>query len=198
MGSKTPFWLDEPELWDEISIAQHALSCLADVKGKKGRKVETKTSPGKDGASTTHLGYEPGTAEVKLTMWLPEHLVEWEALLPTLLPHKGEPGAPVAVIHPQLAMLGMRSLTLMSIEGPVPGSELDTMEVSLSFQEFTPETTRNNVTKKAVTPKHAPPPAAKKVTPKPKPQVAIAKRPSTTPPKARGPVGEIDLSQPPS
>lgn len=144
---KVPFWADSPFPWQQVRINGETLPGIATVTGDVGRKVDTAQAPGNDGGTFTHLGYEPAEVEVKLVLATPEHLEAFTRLAPTIRPRKGEKSPkPVNVYHPALELLGIRSLFLMKIGIPEPGSVKGTYEVKLGFAEFIPEYHRNTRT----------------------------------------------------
>jgi hypothetical protein len=153
--AKTPFWADSPRIWDTIVIAGHKLPGKATPTGELGAKVDMQAVPGKDGASMSHLGYDPAQVDVTLTFWEEAHLREFEALVPILRPRKGAPAKPVSVEHPALALYGIRALHVMKLGLLEPGQQSGTYEVKIQFAEYYPEATRNQVTKGTTTHKGA-------------------------------------------
>ena len=177
---KTPFWEDNPELWDRVKIAGLTLPGLARVEAKLGSQVETKHPPGQDGVDITDLGYDPATVDVTLILWEAVHLEKLEEILPKLRPLKGDPRKHTEVVHPSLTMLGIRYLYVKEIGTLKDGQVEGTKEMALNFIEFYPETRKNAVTKKTTAVKGAATPNGNEQTAlKAKPQTAT--RPSQKP-----------------
>lgn len=93
----SPFWEDDPDLWDTVYLANVALPGLARVTATHGRKLDSKSPAGSDGATITDKGFKPATVEITLRIWTKEQLDAWRVMAPTLTyrqePYNGAVGS---------------------------------------------------------------------------------------------------------
>lgn len=134
-GQASPAWSS----WDVIFFGGVACPGIASVSGDKGQKIDQRSGFGEDGATLTHGGAEPCPVTVKLTMWTPQHLRDWVALVPFIQqkPGKAKP-KPVRVSHPGLSLMGIKSLYVQSIGIPSPSPIKGAKEVTIKLVEFLP------------------------------------------------------------
>jgi hypothetical protein len=136
-----PFWEDEPDIWDEIIFDGFAMPGLAIVSASIGRKIDTKSASGSDGATLTDKGYEPGKVDIKLVLWTREQLEDYLRVRPRRRPN--EPRRPIAVEHPALELLNIRSIYINELSSPTPGTVKGTREITIKAIEYRPPTRRN-------------------------------------------------------
>lgn len=141
MSQKVPYWESAPLLWDTVIIGGLKMPGIARVSGGIGRKINTQAIPGDEsGGTQTDLGYDGGRATITLKFWTQEHLDTFGLFADKYRPKKDEEKpAPLDVIHPALAVVGMRSLTLEKLGLPEPTSSPGVYEAVLDFLEFIPE-----------------------------------------------------------
>lgn len=129
--SGVPFWETSPEVFGSVQLGKHMLRGVKDVSIKRGRKRDTKSAPGKNGAKLGSKGFE--SAKVKITWHVctvesstPSE--RWDAAAAILrdLEDKKQAEQALAIVHPFCAIRGIDSVTLDDIEGPnvVEGSGL--------------------------------------------------------------------------
>lgn len=136
-----PYWEDQPRLWDVVKIGGIALPGVAIPTGGVGRKIDTAEVPGSDtGATQTDLGYEGSAVTVRVRMWTQAHLDAYAQIVKKFRPRRGESKPkPVDVIHPALAVLEIRLLTIQRMGVPEPSQEAGIYEASIEFLEFISE-----------------------------------------------------------
>ena len=82
--NSSSFWEDDPDLWDTVFFAGVALPGLARVTATHGRKLDSKSPAGSDGATITDKGYKPSIVEITLRIWEREQFEQWKIIAPTL------------------------------------------------------------------------------------------------------------------
>jgi hypothetical protein len=145
-----PFWEDDPSAWDSLSIADIGFLGLVEVDVKIGRKLDTRSAPGADGATVRDKGYEPAKVKLTLTCWDREGYTSLVAILDELNPRTNpNRRRPVAIVHPALALLGIVSVYVESIGGLKPkGSGEGWYGMDIECVEYAPPApTRRNVTR---------------------------------------------------
>jgi hypothetical protein len=139
----TPYWDDDPELWDQISIAGTVLPGKADADGSVGRKLDTRKPHGADGATIVDKGMDLAEVRITVYVWEPAHLEAWEKLLPTILPRqKLSDRTAVAVYHPSLAELGITRVQIKKV-GALRESSPTMKAATIEAIEFRPIQRRN-------------------------------------------------------
>jgi hypothetical protein len=170
--------------WDTLVVAGVPLPGAARI-SSGGRQYETdkKKVVGADGQTLTGLGHVPAQLDIALTIWTGRQFQAMSALIPTLLPlpGKGTP-QPLAVYHPSLVELGIRSLYFTFI-GVLIHMGKGKFERHLRATEFLP-TKPANVTATPTASQTANPngfavPTRPSVLPVPSAQQAAANPPST-------------------
>lgn len=121
MTTAIPYWLDDPDAWNHPIIGDVTLPGICTVVAEKGRDIDVKKTKGKDGATETDNGMEPGT--VKISMWLGNrtHWEQWQAIRQKLDP--SQPGAlksPMEIVHPACAERGIRNIIIKKISAGTP------------------------------------------------------------------------------
>jgi hypothetical protein len=90
------FWEDSPDLWDSLYLGESPLPGIARVTATHGRKLDSKSAPGSNGARIVDKGYQPARVEIVLRMWRREQLEAWQRLAPTLTYRREPPRANTA------------------------------------------------------------------------------------------------------
>jgi len=83
-----PFWDEAPEAWDTLSLGGLTLPGVATVSGQAGRKMDTRSRPGADGARVRDRGYEPARLQIQIKTWTKDQLAELEAAIAELHPRR--------------------------------------------------------------------------------------------------------------
>ena len=89
-----PFWEDTPDPWDQLILAGRPVPGISTVSGRAGRKVDTRSPPGGDGARIRDRGYDPAQLEVEVRVWTLEQLQDLTSLLETIHPRGANPSPP--------------------------------------------------------------------------------------------------------
>jgi hypothetical protein len=142
--------------WDVIYLAFNRVPGLVDVKMKRGHRTAQNKANGADGAQLVSLGYNPAEVTIKIRMWTPQQLRDFETItIPTVQPRPGKAGArpvPVVVDYPSLAMWGINKLFITDIAGPERTSTPQVWEVTLTASELSPVVTTGVVQQKGTGP----------------------------------------------
>lgn len=127
-------------LYDKVFINAAPTPGIAEVQCNKQRSVDRKKAAGRDGARLTLHGIEPGTGEIRLTIWTPEQLKALNELWPILFPFtgKGDP-SPFDVQHPILSQHDVKSIQIVGGEGPYPGQKQGARVFTIRYIEFRPQ-----------------------------------------------------------
>lgn len=172
-STKVPFWGDAPDVWNRVKIASLTLPGLCQMSGSIKRRVDSVTTPGKDGKTSTHLAYGGATFDVTIFMWEEVHLEKFLQIAEELRPRKGEaPAKPVSVYHPTLEAYGIRACEVMEIGLIEDGPQEGVKQVKIHFEEYIPESQRSKVTKGTTTAKGAAKTGAAVPTPPAKPSAS--------------------------
>jgi len=121
------------DAWDTLLIAKQLAPGLADVKPKKGYKVDKKTALGEDWGTTTLQGKDVPDVRVTLTTVTKAHVQQLYELISVLFPAGEAAPDPFDVSHPALAMLGISQLFFEAVEGP---TRVDKDRLQVSFGCF--------------------------------------------------------------
>lgn len=131
-----------PEAWDGLRLGPKlslAPGIVTDLRVSRSQRLDVQSRAGANGATIAAQGYEPAKVTIELTLWTARHRKLAAQLLEVLVPklQKSKPEA-IAVYHPTLAMHGIKSLIVQSVEGPsLPKAEgIQTM--SLECVEYFP------------------------------------------------------------
>lgn len=118
------FWDDSPDLWDTVYLGGNALPGIARVTATHGRKLDTKSAPGTNGARVVDKGYQPAKVDITLRFWTKEQLETWFRVAPTLT-YRREPPAPsrsqARAVAIGEALVTTNVLLVESIQGAAEG-----------------------------------------------------------------------------
>lgn len=137
--SLIPYWMDEPEIWDTITIAGKVLPGLCVVDGQRGRKLDKKNPKGCDDATISDDGAEATDIDIKLVLATRQQWIDYQRIVPLLDPaiNKGK-AKPVDVSHPALALHGVTQIYIEKLSFPKPGSDRQTREVTIKAVGWLP------------------------------------------------------------
>jgi hypothetical protein len=133
----------ERSAWDVVVMAGTELPGIAKVSGLIAQKIDVKEAPERSGATLTHLGAQPATWDIELTMWTARHLRDWDLVVPFISPKsRGAGGRPrvLDVVHPALELHGIRRAYVRQLSMLQPGSQPGTWTTRLSCIEWRPST----------------------------------------------------------
>lgn len=144
-----PFWGDDPDAWGSLVLDETLVLGLAVVDVSIGRKIESKSPAGSDGATVRDKGYEPGRVTITLSLWEREHFVSFQGLLPRINPRsRPNARAPISISHPACALLGISEVYVERVGGLKPSGEAGLWTTEIHCVEFAPPTAaRRNVTR---------------------------------------------------
>lgn len=141
-------WDDDPALWNRFVLNGAEVPGVATVDCSKGRKLDSKSAPGSDGARIIDKGMAPAKFKVTLLFWTNSHWDTMQQLIRENLPSTSATGrAPVDVSHPTLTVLGIDKAYIEKIDAPKTSNVSGAMQVVIEFIEFKPPTARRSVTR---------------------------------------------------
>lgn len=126
--------------WDKLRIAANNEFApgVVTVHASREAKYEHVHSPGQDGGTLNYLGWKACDVRMTLTIWTEAHLRDLESLLKFIGPVGSAPPRPIAVEHPALSLLGIKSVFFTRIGALKPGKVKGTMEMDLHASELKP------------------------------------------------------------
>lgn len=124
--------------WDTATLAGERVPGLVRVRSWRRRKIVVIGGVGEQAEELKDAGMAASQVEMHVTMWRPEHLQQYAALAKRIEVKAGTRGEPVAVdvVHPGLAMLGIRSLYVTSVGVPAPSAPGGPFLAEIQLQEF--------------------------------------------------------------
>lgn len=134
-----PHWDEAPELYDTCTLAGLTLPGIVKIAGSMTRKLDKKNAKGADGATITDDGANAAEIELALVMWTAAHWEAYQAMVPLINPlaQKGKL-SPVDIVHPVLALHGVKSVYVEDVSLPQAGSIPQTREVKIKVVEWRP------------------------------------------------------------
>ena len=127
-----------PTEWDQIIVEGEALPGFAVVRVNGKLKVDPGKAAGKHGGSPTFQGQDPAQVDITLTVLredVPKLLKRIEPLWPKDAERKAAKH-PIAVYHPNLAALGVKSIYFTDRSGLDKGPATGSFVMTLKAVEF--------------------------------------------------------------
>lgn len=144
-----PWWGDDPDAWGSLVLDETLVLGLAVVDVSLGRKIESKSAAGSDGATVRDKGYEAARLTITLSLWEREHFVSLQGLLVRINPRSRLTArVPLSISHPACALLGVTAVYVERVGGLKPSGEAGMWSMEIHCVEFAPPTpARRNVTR---------------------------------------------------
>lgn len=132
-----PFWGDSPKTWDTVTLGDITLPGVAKVTGKIAMRKDRKRVGGKNGATITHLAYDPSPVSITLQLWTKDHWLSFKVLAGLIRPRRT---APVAfdIQHPATAVYGIASVEIIDAGFPQQQGDSDIYAVEIKALEYFP------------------------------------------------------------
>lgn len=121
-------WDTSPANWDACILGKFRLPGVASLEIKRGRKLDKKSAPGKNGASVTDKGGEGAEVTITLQMTTADEWDAWCAALRILDPTKVAPQA-YDIIHPEAEAFQVQSVMVEKISSGKPDSGIKTIKI---------------------------------------------------------------------
>jgi hypothetical protein len=133
-----PYWQDDPDAWNRISIAGQLFPGLAKVDASSGRKIDVKPVRGRDGARIKDGGYENAKIDIEIRVNTKEDYQALQPQIDAIHPRqRGTARNAVDIAHPSLSMLGISSGYVTKIHAPKIAD--DTITIKIEMIEWTPQ-----------------------------------------------------------
>lgn len=113
-------WIDDPESWNRVRLGSFDLPGIAQVTMSRGREIDFKKAPGKDGGTSTDKGANEGKIKIRLTMNARQWSEKWLPILPHLEPAQGKPSGPHGIAHPEPNSRGINVVEISDIASAPP------------------------------------------------------------------------------
>lgn len=142
-----------PNPYDVVKIDKELIPGRCEVSAKAQRKKDTKSGAGTDGGTTTTTGYQPTEVSLSVSIWTPEQWAVWQPMMARLWPRVGKGQPQVHTIyHPDLAILGISQVVVLSLSTPENGSVKGERVFKLNLIEYVAPQRRKSNRKVIVTP----------------------------------------------
>lgn len=143
------FYPERLNIWDYVFITINGQKIktpgVAEVRFVRAKNKDKKKSVGQDETTTTTTGIKAADIVIELMLNIPDHKIWVDTYGPILFPKPGKDGGkqPVfQVSHPLFKSLGVKSMLITGVEGPlrhtVPGTKL----YKLTGTEYFPNTSK--------------------------------------------------------
>lgn len=129
--------------WDTAKLQGVHLPGLVQVLvPSKQRRLQNKKQNGTDGATPTFRGLDPAKVTIRVTIWTPDQLALWDALLPVIFPNPNKDVNKLSALdisHPATAQRGIKAIIIEDIDGPNNSSTaVGAKEYTLKCWEYLP------------------------------------------------------------
>lgn len=133
-----PYWAESADAWNTLIIAGRRFPGIVKVGGKAFEvRADKKKKAGTSGEKLTKLGREVAEPEFTIQLWTKEHLDQYVEIVRLFTPRgSGQLPPPVTVIHPALAIYGVKSVQIMVASFPEMKDSGGLYEVKLKTREF--------------------------------------------------------------
>lgn len=125
----TAHWDTDSEAWDTVILGGFRLPGVARLTIERGRKLDKKSAPGRNGATITDGGGEGAAVSIELQMTTPEEWDAWVAALRVLDPTKTSPQA-WALVHPEAEAMQVTSVMIEKVSGGPPDNGVKTIKLA--------------------------------------------------------------------
>lgn len=131
--------IDQPQLWDYITIGQKNSPGYCELSEfKREQEFDVKKGKGTVGATVTFTGKPPVKGTIKFFLWTSDHFEEWESFRPLLKydPTKKAVQA-IDIYHPALADIDVKSVVCEGI-GSIVHEGKQMYSCTISLLEYLP------------------------------------------------------------
>lgn len=133
-----PYWEDDYDSWDTVSLGGVVMPGLAKVKASISRKLDVKSVRGRDGARVKDGGYQPGKITIEIRTTTREEFDALQPRLDAINPRqRGTSRSAVDIAHPSLAFLGISAVYIEKVGAPELVSGI--LTTSIECLEWTPQ-----------------------------------------------------------
>jgi hypothetical protein len=140
--------LTAPNPWDTVFLSGKQLPGVCEVSVGSSRRVDEKKAAAGDGVVLAFHGRNPAKVDIRVRLWTADQLKTWDTVFAALWPQHGLVAGGTAgarekvlafdVSHPACAMHGIKSISIVAVEGPAPGKATGEKVMTLKCVEFLP------------------------------------------------------------
>lgn len=113
-------WIKDPEAWNKVRLGPVTLPGVSQVTMSRGREIDFKKAPGKDGGTSTDKGANAAKIKIRVTMNARQWREEWLKVIPQLEPAQGKPSGPFGIVHPEPNSRGIGTVEINDIASAPP------------------------------------------------------------------------------
>lgn len=113
-------WIDDPQAWNTVRLGAITLPGICQVTMSRGREIDFKKAPGKDGGESTDKGANAAKVKIRVTMTARQWRDQWLQILPTIEPAQGKPVGPLTIVHPEPNSRGINTIEIKDISSAPP------------------------------------------------------------------------------
>lgn len=146
--ASVPFW-DENEdgytgqtypsnEWDTLLIGGYQTPGVCEVQASFALAYNKSKPSGSHGARITFTGRDPQEVDVTLYLWTPDQWEAWQGLQKIICGSDRKQPECFDVYHPALAMLGIKSVAVVSRSAPMQGRVKGERSIRLRLVEWSP------------------------------------------------------------
>lgn len=133
--------LGEQWAWDVIYLGSKRVPGLADVKARRKHRVASSEANGMDNSNLISLGYSPAEVAIKIRLWTPQQLDDFQLTLQEILPVPGKAAirpAALQVQHPALKLLHVQLLFVTEVSAPEKSGIPQVWEATITATDLRP------------------------------------------------------------
>lgn len=113
-------WIQNPDAWNTVRLGNWFLPGICLVTASRGRDIDFKKAPGKDGGTSTDKGTTAGKVKIRVTMNARQWREQWLVILPHIEPAQGKPVGPLGIVHPEPNSRGIMVVEVKDISSAPP------------------------------------------------------------------------------
>lgn len=148
--STQPDWVEDANAWNIVTLGSATIPGICVVAVEKSRDVDTKKSPGNDGAVSTDKGSNPAKVTITVSV-LRKNWKTWQLVLPQIEPNR--PGAfasPLEIRNAEANSRGVKAVRVLKIASESPTAR-SAKVYRIDCEEWFPSTKKSKSKPKADT-----------------------------------------------
>ncbi len=113
-------WITDPDAWNTVRLGNVTLPGICVVTMSRGREIDFKKAPGKDGGESTDKGANAAKVKIRVTMNARQWREEWLQVIQQIEPTQGKPSGPFGIVHPEPNSRGINTIEIADIASAPP------------------------------------------------------------------------------